>query len=96
MTSDSYGTLLTSVILKKLLQELQLRISRGIGDDDWTLTKLMEHIGEELQARERTAAVTIGQKAVRKLGSKEPLTGAALFNPSSADSNSSPCFCGFL
>ena len=48
VTSDSYGTLLVSVILNELPQELQLLISRGIGDDDWTLTKLMEHVGEEL------------------------------------------------
>ena len=82
VTSDSYGTLLTSVILNKLPQELQLLISRKIGDDDWTLTKLMDHVGEEVRAQERTSAVTIGQKAVRKSGRKEPFTGAALLTGS--------------
>ena len=55
--SSSYGSLLASVLITKLPQELQLIVSRASGGDDWNLDNLMANLEKELQARERTAAV---------------------------------------
>ncbi len=73
--SASYGSLLASVLVAKIPQELQLIVSRKMGSDDWNLDALMVLLGEELQARERTAAVSV--PSVKK-NSKEPATAAAL------------------
>ena len=75
MESASYGSLLASVLIAKIPQELQLIVSIKIGSDDWNLDALMAILGEELQARERTTAVSV--PSVKK-NSKEPATAAAL------------------
>ena len=67
--SGSYGRLLASVLVNKLPQELQLIVS-------WNLDAMMEVVEGEIQARERTAAVSTGQ--VKRLGGKEQPTAAAL------------------
>ena len=53
--SESYGSLLSSVLVKKLPTEMQLLISRQLPSDDWTLVALMETLVKEIEARERTA-----------------------------------------
>ena len=50
--SSSYGTLLASVLINKIPEELQLIVSRKNGAKDWNLDTLMVILGEELQARE--------------------------------------------
>ena len=72
---SAYGSLLTSVLITKIPQELQLIVSRKIGSDDWNLDALMAILGKELQARERTA--TVSTPCVKKTN-KEPTTAAAL------------------
>ena len=52
VSSDSYGSLLSSVLLSKLPQELRLIISRMTSEDDWSLTALMEELEKEIKARE--------------------------------------------
>ena len=44
VASDSYGSLLSSVLLSKLPQELRLDISRKTSEDDWSLTALMKEL----------------------------------------------------
>ncbi len=73
--SASYGSLLASVLITKIPQELQLIVSRKMGSDDWNLDTLMAILGEELQARERMA---VGSAPSVKKISKEPATAAAL------------------
>ena len=51
--SSSYGSLLSSIIVNKLPQELQLIISREIKDQDWPLDNIMHALENELKARER-------------------------------------------
>ena len=53
--SESYGSLLSSVLVKKLPTEMQLLISHQLPSDDWTLVALMETLVKEIEARERTA-----------------------------------------
>ena len=67
VASDSYGSLLSSVLLKKLPRELCLIISREVSEDDWTLDKLMEALEEELKAREHLQHQARVQVGARKL-----------------------------
>ena len=57
VSSDSYGSLLSLVLLKKLPHELRLLISRKVSDDEWNTDALMKVLEEELKARERTAVM---------------------------------------
>ena len=57
VSSDSYGSLLSSVLLKKLPHELRLLISRKVSDDEWNTDALMKVLEEELKAREGTAVM---------------------------------------
>jgi len=49
---ESYGTLLSSVIVKKLPPEIRILISRKV-TDEWDLNTIIQVVGEELGARER-------------------------------------------
>ncbi|XP_068675693.1 uncharacterized protein [Montipora foliosa] len=53
LPSGSYGSLLSSIIMNKLPQELRLIISREIKDQEWHLDIIMRVLEKELEARER-------------------------------------------
>ena len=53
VTPDSYGSLLSSVLINKLPTEVQLLMSRNISEEEWKLNRLLKVFHEELQARER-------------------------------------------
>ncbi|XP_054717257.1 uncharacterized protein LOC129226651 [Uloborus diversus] len=53
INSESYGNLLTPIILKVLPSELTLEFSRKNKSDNWDLKALLEFLGEEIQSRER-------------------------------------------
>ena len=59
VASESYGSLLTSVLLNKLPQELRLIISWRTSEDEWTLDTLMKEVRQELEARERWKRIQI-------------------------------------
>ena len=59
--SESYGNLLSSVLVKKLPTEMQVLISCQLPSDDWTLMALMETLVKEIEARERTATANQSQ-----------------------------------
>ena len=56
VTAETYGGLLSSVMLSKVPPEIRLIISRAIGDGDRKLDGLMKLLLDELQARERSVA----------------------------------------
>ena len=56
--SESYGSLLSSVLVKKLPSELQLLVARQLSSDDWKLQALMDTLEQEIVARERTTAAS--------------------------------------
>jgi hypothetical protein len=92
VASDSYGTLLSSVLLSKLPHELRLIVSRKTSDDDWNLDNLME-MEQEIEARERAkanpanpSATTPNQPSKRQ--TREPHTAAALLS-----GTPDPCCC---
>ena len=85
--AESYGSLLSSVLMNKLPVELRLIASRKFGDtDSWDFSALLKVIEEELQARERSSARNAHE--VRR--PKEYPTGAALFVDSASPQC---CFC---
>ena len=63
---DTYGSLLASVLVNKLPQELQLIVTRKLGGDDWDLDTVMKIMEEEVQACERMAAVSTTSVGVKK------------------------------
>ena len=56
---ETYGALLSSVMLGKLPQEVRLLLSRKMGDGDRKLDDMMKLLLGELQARERAAASNV-------------------------------------
>ena len=53
LPSGSYGSLLSSIIMSKLPQELRLIISKEIKGNEWQLDTIMRVLESELEARER-------------------------------------------
>ena len=51
-TSDNYGSLLASALMKKLPQELKLIITRK-QEENWNLDGILGEIEKEIEARER-------------------------------------------
>ena len=69
VSSETYETFLTPVIMAKIPQELRLILSHGISCE-WDLDTVMKSLAEELQIRERCALGPVS-KQTRKLGVKE-------------------------
>ncbi len=89
VASESYGSLLSSVLLNKLPQELRLIVSRKITDEEWNLDALLKVVGQEVEARERTLASSSQPGKSSKIDRGQH-TAAALM---SGSSNPSCCYC---
>ncbi len=87
MSPESYGSLLASVFVSKLPQEIQLIITRKTGSDDWDLLVLMELVEGEFEARERNAATQVNP---RKPPHRDQPTAAALFAGGSGNPGRGP------
>lgn len=85
--AESYGSLLSSVVMNKLPSELRLIVSRKFGStDSWDFSALLIVVEEEIQARERSSARTTheGRRP------REYPTGATLFSDATSPRC---CFC---
>ena len=51
--SETYGSLLSPVLLNKLPSDIRLIASREISEEDWTLDALLKIVEREVEARER-------------------------------------------
>ena len=60
VSSESYGSLLSPIVMKRLPQELCIIVSKQVGSDSWNLDQMMEIIEKELEARERASMNSIG------------------------------------
>ena len=76
VNSDSYGGILVSVLLNKLPSELQLFVSREVGEGDWKLDDMMKVIEGEIRACERTASAS--HPLVRKTPKEQPTAATLL------------------
>ena len=94
VSRESYGGLLSSILMNKLPQEFRLVITREMGDDDWQLDQLLDIFKRELDARERAGGSTVnkGQPSLLKPKRREDGTSHALFT--GGDANCPTCtFC---
>ena len=74
--AESYGSLLSSVLMTKLPSELRLMASRKFGDSySWSFDELLKLIEAEVQARERSSA----RSSQSERRPKDLPTGATLF-----------------
>ena len=89
VTSSSYGSLLSSILMKKIPSELCLIISRETAKESWDLDSMMKVFEQELEARER-AAVETGNAVLKRPAKEHPTTAALLTGQSPA----SCCYCG--
>ena len=79
---DSYRSLLSSVLMNKLPGELQLIISRKVGDDDRNLEVILKEFVQELEAREQTSASSATPCFLTKRPMKDFHTAATLLSSS--------------
>ena len=86
-TTESYGSLLIPVLMKRLPQEFRLILSRKMKDEEWSVTRIMKELEDEVKAREKTAQTPKG------IGDRRPSrpTGATLYT---SGKNVSCCYCG--
>lgn len=88
VSSESYGTMLTSVLLKKLPPDVRLIIGRKVKGSEPKIGELLTMIEEELTARERTSSSETPH--YRKLDKdKGKATATALL----ANATRSCCYC---
>ena len=78
VTSETYGGLLSSVMLGKIPPEIHLIITRQLGDEDRKLENLMELLLKELEARERSGIGEFAPPKSRDMTGKSPNTAASL------------------
>ena len=76
VAAESYGSLLASVLMNKLPQELRLIVSQQVSEDVWNLDKLMDIMKKEITARERAA----GSIQVSRKAPKDPYTATTLLS----------------
>ena len=57
--AETYGSLLSSVLLNKLPTTLKLAISRKLGGGEWGLNAILREFLMELEARERSIGTTV-------------------------------------
>ena len=76
---DTYGAMLSSVLLSKLPPELRLIVSRKVSADDLDMESLLETFEQELVARER-ASNSAGQPPRRPQNQQRSHTSAFVVN----------------
>ena len=87
VSSESYGNLLTSVLMNKLPSDLRLIVSGRVTESEWDLDMLMKLMEEEINARERAG---ISSVQLPRRPTRDPPTAAALM---SSDTRPMCSFC---
>ena len=85
--SDTFGSLLSPVLIRKVPLELQLILSREIGDGSWKFDDLLQRLHDEIAARERLSTVAAHNDP---RPSKSLSTGATLLTSSH---ETTCCYC---
>ena len=71
ISTESYGSLLTSTLLNKLPADIRLIVSRSVTAGNWSLDALMEKLGGEIEARERAATAQVCMQTVPNKGLRD-------------------------
>ena len=93
ISSESYSSMLSSVLMKRLPQELGVIVSRQTGTDPWNFNDLMQMVERELEARERATVASVEPTASSRRADKVSPTISSLL---SGNVSSDPvcCYCG--
>uniref|UniRef100_A0A1X7V6B0 Uncharacterized protein n=1 Tax=Amphimedon queenslandica TaxID=400682 RepID=A0A1X7V6B0_AMPQE len=84
VSPESYRVLLSLVIMKKLLQDLRIVITRKITDNQWNLDSILEAVLDEIDAREQASISSVN----RTKQDRDLPTGTALPTNTQSDANS--------
>ena len=76
--SNHYGPILISIIMKKLLEEFHLELSRQMPVGKWDLAKLLEVFSKELASRERGQSMKSYETSSQNIGSQGLNSGSIL------------------
>ena len=87
--STSYGSLLSSVVMNKLPQEIRVSISNEVTGESLDLEAIMKIVEKEISARERATATVSVTSPVKKQPREGSVTASALL------SNNSSIACSF-
>ena len=91
---DSYGGLLTSILVNKLPSEVRLIVSRATTRDSWNLDEVMKIFEQEIDARERASLLNISDSS-RKMHTRTPTAAALIANDSTPTTTNVNCvYCG--
>ena len=90
LDSASYGFLLIPILKDRLLDKLNMIISRQFGSCVWTLEKVMEYFNNELRAQENCAL-----SASVRVGQQDNKSGKGIFTASGLYSQASKSLCVF-
>ena len=91
VNSESYGSLLSPVLLQKLPPELRLIVGRQVSGE-WTLDPLMKIFGEELRARERIATPMNDRQSTHARANVKPTT-TTLLTEQRSEMQHTCCYC---
>ena len=91
VAAESYGSLLSPVILSKLPPEFRLIASREVKDDRWQLDELMRVIDTEVRARERACNGSNGGSRPIRGPTRNPPTSTTLLSSDSPIPKCSYC-----
>ena len=77
VSADSYGGLLTSILMSKLPPEIQLVVSREFTEERWDAESMMKLLDKEIDARERSTTSCCPDTSIKKPHPKGLPTTAA-------------------
>ena len=92
VAAESYGSLLSPVILSKLPPEFRLIASREVKDDRWQLDELMRVIDMDVRARERACNGSNGGSRPIRGPTRNPPTSTTLLSSDSPIPKCSYCW----
>ena len=90
--TETYRSLLISIIFDRIPSALQIIISRHFKNRDWDLTEVINIFNEELQARERCEAISHKDGTFENNSfSSSPLTAQAFMSRNQSEMSDNNC-----
>eukprot|EP00731_Ephydatia_muelleri_P023359 Em0015g942a len=80
--SSSYGSLLSSIVMNKMPQEIRLIVSRKLVDCEWGFDEFIKIVEEEVDARERASLVASSTMAAPRKSKDRPTVTSLLSSES--------------
>ena len=90
VSTESYGGMLTSILMSKLPAAIRLIVNRELTDDTWAIADVLKSVEKEVRIRERAAESGGTDSRTPKKG-RSPTTVSSLLNNSSGQVRCSFC-----